>query len=98
MPGRQGQSCWGTYLAPATGLAAAQRQVDLGRGWREKTTNNPVQRRFSAAHRDYTRNEEPSLDELHNEPIIRLLLARDGVEVKTLQALLLIAAGVHGRP
>jgi hypothetical protein len=53
---------------------------------------------FSAAHGDYTRNEEPSLDEILNEPIIRLLMARDGVEVKTLRALLLIAAGVHGRP
>ena len=50
---------------------------------------------FSAAHGDYTRNEEPSLDEILNEPIIRLLMGRDGVEVKTLRALL-IAAGVHG--
>jgi hypothetical protein len=40
---------------------------------------------FSAAHGDYTRNEEPSLDEILNEPIIRLLMARDGVEVKTLR-------------
>jgi hypothetical protein len=52
---------------------------------------------FSAEHGDYTHNEEPSLEEILNEPIIRLLMARDGVEVKALRALL-IAARVHRRP
>ena len=51
---------------------------------------------FSAAQGDYTHNEEPRLGEMLNELIIRLLMARGGVEVKTLRALL-IAAGVHGR-
>ena len=44
----------------------------------------------------YTHNEEPSLDQLLNEPIIRLMMAWDGVEVETLRALL-IAASAHGR-
>jgi hypothetical protein len=51
---------------------------------------------FSAAHGAYTHNEEPSLEQLLNEPIIRLLMARDRVEVETLRALL-IAASAHVR-
>ena len=47
---------------------------------------------FSAVHGAFTHNEEPSLDQILNEPIIRLLMARDGVEVETLRALL-VAAG-----
>jgi hypothetical protein len=34
---------------------------------------------FSCARGFYTKNEEPTLDELLAEPIIRLLMARDGV-------------------
>jgi hypothetical protein len=51
---------------------------------------------FSAARGVYSHNEEPSLDEILTEPIIRLLMARDGLEVETLRALL-VAASAHGR-
>ena len=40
----------------------------------------------------YTHNEEPSLDELLLEPIVRLLMVRDGVAEETLRQLLMAAA------
>ena len=35
---------------------------------------------FQCARGVYTRNEEPTLDELLAEPIVRLVMARDGVQ------------------
>jgi hypothetical protein len=37
--------------------------------------------------RPFTLNEEPSLDELLSEPIIRLLMARDGVDEEIVRRL-----------
>jgi hypothetical protein len=50
---------------------------------------------FCAAKGTYTHNEEPSLEELLNEPIIRLLMARDGIEVETVRALLIAVAAAR---
>ena len=87
---RTGGSDPATTLSRATGLPTSEklpRSIGLRGG----------QMPFSAPHGAYTHNEEPSLDQILNEPIIRLLMARDGVEVETLRALL-VAAGAHGRP
>ena len=42
---------------------------------------------FSRARGLYTRNEEPTLDELLAEPIVRLVMVRDGVEDETVRRL-----------
>ena len=47
---------------------------------------------FRAAKGSYTHNEEPSLDQILNDPIVHLLMARDGVQADTLRALLIAAA------
>ena len=46
---------------------------------------------FSRASGLYTRNEEPTLDELLAEPIVRLLMARDGVEEETVRRVFVAA-------
>jgi hypothetical protein len=50
---------------------------------------------FRAADGPYTHDEEPSLDHLLNDPIVRLLMARDGVQEDTLRALLIAAARIR---
>ena len=43
----------------------------------------------------HTHDEAPSLNHLLNDPIVRLLMARDGVQADTLRALLIGAARIR---
>jgi hypothetical protein len=50
----------------------------------------PIQwgRFLFARRKPYLSNEEPSLDEIFNEPIIRLMMDRDGVKLQSLRTTL----------
>jgi hypothetical protein len=50
----------------------------------------PIQwgRFLFARRKPYLSNEEPSLDEILNEPIIRLMMDRDGVKLQSLRTTL----------
>ncbi len=48
---------------------------------------------FTRCNDPYTHNEEPSLDEILADPIVRLLMARDGVEPASVRNLFMSTAG-----
>ena len=47
---------------------------------------------FRCSNGRYSHNEEPGIEELLRDPIVHLLMARDGVKADTLRALLIAAS------
>jgi hypothetical protein len=47
---------------------------------------------FQCARGTYTKNEEPTLDEMLDEPIVRLVMARDRVDEHEVRRLAIAAA------